>query len=486
MDRRDFMMMGGLFAGSLGLDRLLPARATQGAPAMRHVQNRNSANAHVPADFTLDIGPVVVELAPGRNISTIGYNGTSPGPLIRVREGRPIIIDVANHTDSPELVHWHGQLIPSEEDGAEEEGTPMIPPRGRSRYQFRPGPAGSRWYHTHAMAGSDLHRGTYTGQYGFFYIESGKDLGQYDQEHFLALRDWEPILANKDEDDDGQDPNVPMPEKPARMPDGSNGYEAVYRFLSFNDKVMGAGPPIQVKQGDRVLFHFLNACATSNRRIAMTGHRFKIFALDGNPVPNPQAVDVIVMGPGERVDCFVDMNQPGVWALGAIGAAERSAGLGIIVQYENQKGQPQFLWPANRAWDYTFFGAPTAPPAPPQTIDMIFEKIPGGAEGFNHWTINGKEYPHGDEFVLRPGHKYRIFFRNRTDDDHPVHIHRHLFEVVEINGKPTGGIMKDTVVVPQFGRVAVDLLADQPGLTLFHCHNQMHMDFGFKALFRYS
>ncbi len=161
-----------------------------------------------------------MELAPYRSLSTIGYNGTSPGPLIRVREGKPVTIDVINDTDVPELVHWHGQLIPSEVDGAEEEGTPMIPPHGRHRYQFTPGPAGSRWYHTHTMAGSDLHRGTYTGQYGFFYIDSGKDPGKYDQEHFLALRDWEPFLANEDEDDEDEDPNAPMPEKPARMPPG--------------------------------------------------------------------------------------------------------------------------------------------------------------------------------------------------------------------------------------------------------------------------
>jgi len=65
-------------------------------------------------------------------------------------------------------------------------------------------------------------------------------------------------------------------------------------------------------------------------------------------------------------------------------------------------------------------------------------------------------------------------------------MHRHSFELVAINGNPTAGIMKDTVVVPGYGRATVDLVADQPGLTLFHCHIQQHMDFGFKALFRYA
>ena len=101
---------------------------------------------------------------------------------------------------------------------------------------------------------------------------------------------------------------------------------------------------------------------------------------------------------------------------------------------------------------------------------MVFEKAPGGPHGINHWLINGKQYPHEGEFVFHKGRRYRLVFHNRSDDSHPLHIHRHLFELVEFNGKPTAGIKKDTVIVPAFGRATVDLVADQPGLTLFHCH----------------
>jgi FtsP/CotA-like multicopper oxidase with cupredoxin domain len=125
-------------------------------------------------------------------------------------------------------------------------------------------------------------------------------------------------------------------------------------------------------------------------------------------------------------------------------------------------------------------------PPPDETIDMVFEKVPGGPHGFNHWLVNGKEYPHEREFVFRRGGRYRLVFHNRSDDSHPLHMHRHVFELIELNGKPTAGIMKDTVIVPAFGRATVDLIADQPGLSLFHCHIQHHMDFGFKALFRYA
>jgi FtsP/CotA-like multicopper oxidase with cupredoxin domain len=143
--------------------------------------------------------------------------------------------------------------------------------------------------------------------------------------------------------------------------------------------------------------------------------------------------------------------------------------------------------PGKPGWDYTVFGPGAPSGAPPEhNIDMVFEKIPSGTGQFNIWHVNGKQYPHDRELVLQQGARYRLVFRNRTDDSHPVHLHRHLFELIDVNGKPTHGIMKDTVVVPLYGRVTVDLVADQPGLSLFHCHIQQHMDYGFKALFRYA
>ena len=81
----------------------------------------NSSPGQAPAgkaDITLTIAPIALELVPNRIISTIGYNGTSPGPLLRMREGVPVTVDVINNTDTTEFVHWHGLLIPSDVDGA--------------------------------------------------------------------------------------------------------------------------------------------------------------------------------------------------------------------------------------------------------------------------------------------------------------------------------------------------------------------------------
>jgi FtsP/CotA-like multicopper oxidase with cupredoxin domain len=83
------------------------------------------------------------------------------------------------------------------------------------------------------------------------------------------------------------------------------------------------------------------------------------------------------------------------------------------------------------------------------------------------------------------GRRYRLAFVNKSDDMHPLHLHRHNFEITKIHGKETSGIFKDTVLVKGFSRVDVDFVADNPGLTFFHCHQNLHMDFGFMRLFEY-
>ena len=179
--RRDFVRLGWATMIATGAGKLRPAfgesPGLQQAPgpaqhpmAPMEPKAAEGATGHA-ADFTLQIAPMLVELAPQVVISTIGYSNKVPGPLLRVREGQRVTVDVVNDTDVPEYVHWHGLFVPPEVDGVEEEGTPPVPPHGRRRYQFVAKPAGSRWYHSHTAAMMDLHRGAYTGQFGFFMID---------------------------------------------------------------------------------------------------------------------------------------------------------------------------------------------------------------------------------------------------------------------------------------------------------------------------
>ena len=389
MKRRDLLKLGGLaLAGAAGARTPLDSQSM-----LAPLEGKGATGSN--ADYTIRIAPVTVELDPTHILSTIGYNGTAPGPVLRMREGKQVTVDIINDTDTPELLHWHGMLIPPEVDGTEEEGSPFVPPHGRSRIQFIPGPAGSRWYHSHVMAMADLHKGTYTGQFGFVYVDGGDDPGHYDQELFLAIRDWDPFFSGSMDDDDDDTHNGPTLEKPPVLNTEPDGLEVTSMTYSVNDKSLGSGDPIRVRKGQRLLLHFLNASAIENRRIAFSGHKLRVIAMDGNPVPTPQSVDSIFLGSGERIDATVEMDNPGIWILGSTEKSIRDAGLGVVVEYAGQHSQPQWVDPPKTPWDYSIFGTRGhTSPAPQQTIEMIYSKLPGGAGLFNLWLVNGKPYPH--------------------------------------------------------------------------------------------
>jgi len=470
MKRREFLRFAGLSALS-GASVFSPGCSL---PSSRNVSSSTSAFKQIAdvAHFSLRIAPINLELAPGQIIQTIGYNGSAPGPLLRIKEGQQVTMDVHNDSDVPELVHWHGLFVPSEVDGAMEEGTPMVPTGGSRQYSFIAQPSGTRWYHTHAFAGKDLRRSLYSGQFGFLYIEPKNNPGQYDQEVFIAAHQWNPEFVSMQDLRKGPPPD--------------NGLEVMYRAASFNDKMLGHGEPIRVKTGERVLFHLLNASATDDVHLALPGHNFNVIALDGNPVPIPRPVPVLVLAPAERIDAIVEMKQPGVWVFGSTEDSMREMGMGVVIEYAGQPGTPQWSKPPSSTWDYTVFGANAATPEPDQRFNLTFEKIPGGRGGFNHWTINGKSWPDSDPLVVKAGRRYRLVLENKSGDDHPIHLHRHTFEITRIGGKTTSEIRKDTVNVLRRQSAEIDFVADDPGLTLFHCHMQLHQDFGFMALMTYT
>ena len=461
MNRRKFLSLAGSGAASAVCGSVFAKRSL---PEVFAVPDSR------PADFTLRIAPVTVELAPGKVIKTVGYNGTAPGPVIRLKEGVPVTIDAYNDTDHPDLVHWHGLAIDSKDDGAMEEGSPMIAPHGKVRYSFTPGPSGSRWYHSHTSAKIDartvdLGRASYSGQFGFLYVEPKQDAGAYDHEIFLAIHHWEPSIMT--------------------MEAQSTGCQLRYKVASFNDKVLRACEPLRVRKGERALFHFVNASATQNVLLALPQHQFTVIALDGNPVPNPQAVSTLSIAVAERVDAIVEMNAPGVWILGSKNDGERASGLGLTIEYAGSSGPALWAGSDENDWGYTKFGHSAVPVVPDQIFPMVFEKIVDGKGALDRWTINGASYPDISPLHVERGKRYRLSFLNKSNEAHPVHLHRHSFEIVKIGSRGTAGIMKDVINVESYQRIDVDFVADNPGLTLFHCHHQLHMDYGLMQVIKY-
>jgi FtsP/CotA-like multicopper oxidase with cupredoxin domain len=271
---------------------------------------------------------------------------------------------------------------------------------------------------------------------------------------------------------------------------GPKGYEVGYELFSINGRMLGHGEPIRVKAGERVLFHVLNASATETRSLALPGHVFRVVSLDGNPVPTPANVPVLWLGTAERVSAIVEMQQPGVWVMGDLSDDDRTHGMGVVVEYAGSTGEPQWVKPEPFRWDYTQFGKANASPSrPDETIEMTIVKQNAAAGGFNRWTINGEAFSmHAMKplFTVQRGRRYRLRLRNASDDLHPIHLHRHSFELTRIGGKPTAGVIKDVVMLGGYQELEADFVADNPGLSLFHCHQALHMDFGFMALFKYA
>ena len=142
-------------------------------------------------------------------------------------------------------------------------------------------------------------------------------------------------------------------------------------------------------------------------------------------------------------------------------------------------------------WNYTRFAKLGATaPSPDETLDMTSPRTTPPRKVSTDGPSTAYRLPMTREmapasFHLKQGKRYRIRMRNASDDIHPIHLHRHSFELTSLAGKPTAGILKDVVMLGGYQEAEVDFVADNPGLTLFHCHQQLHMDFGFMTLFDY-
>ncbi len=178
--------------------------------------------------------------------------------------------------------------------------------------------------------------------------------------------------------------------------------------------------------------------------------------------------------------------------------------MAVAVEYAGQSGPVRWEQPPNLLWDYEQFAAKPATVTalatatgtnPPIIVPLVFESKFRGHGTMESWTINGDAYPDAKVAPLIHGRRYRLQFINRSGDDHPLHLHRHSFELRTLGAPLTArgaapneirGIVKDVVLVNSQTRAEVEFTADNPGATLFHCHQQNHMDLGFMMLLDYA
>ncbi|MGB6396629.1 MAG: copper oxidase, partial [Bradyrhizobium sp.] len=229
---------------------------------------------------------------------------------------------------------------------------------------------------------------TYTGQAGPVYIEPRSNPGAYDLEIFLVLKEFSPTFSRGG--DMAMDALAGAPAKAlqdmgaeadAAANDKTKGFEVGYDLFAINGRMLGHGEPIRVKQGERVLFHVLNASATEIRSLALPGHTFRIVALDGNPVPTEADVPQLWLGTAERVSAVVEMQRPGVWIMGDLADDDRNRGMGIVVEYAGRKGKPQWIKPKPFRWDYGLFGRPNGVAAEPDESSSTMRRLAASTSG---------------------------------------------------------------------------------------------------------
>ena len=243
------------------------------------------------------------------------------------------------------------------------------------------------------------------------------------------------------------------------------GFEVGYELFSINGRMRGHGEPIRVKYGERVLFHILNASATEIRSLALPGHTFRVVALDGNSVPTRPTYPCCGWVQPERVSAIVEMRHPGVWTMGDLSDDDRRHGMGLVVEYGNRKGAAQWVKPQPFRWDYTRFGG--AGGAKRHTRrdhgdhDCQTERGRAWLQCLDlEWRgvlLRGDEA----DVHLAAGAALSSEFRNASDDIHPLHLHRHSFELTRIGGKATTGVMKDVVMLGGFQELELDFVAEQ-------------------------
>lgn len=317
------------FTLGLGGGQLFAPRHVAAAPAAPAVK-----------EFTLVAQEVDWELYPGTTVKAWTYNGTIPGPEIRVTEGDTVRVTLKNQLSVPTTIHWHGVDVPNAMDGVPGMTQDAVAPGATFTYEFVAKNPGTRWYHSH----QDPEIQTTLGLFGPLIIEPRTPpagVGPFDREYTYMLSEWSLALTP-----DVATGAATLPTEGAGAPHSK---EPDFDLFLMNGKANDGVPPLKVKQGQKVRIRLINA--GSLMHVMHThGHSFKVIALDGNPLPPSQQYvkDSVSIGPSERVDLELVADNPGTWMFHCHIEHHMANGMMTTIQYEGVSG-----------------GMGAAPPPPP-------------------------------------------------------------------------------------------------------------------------
>ena len=386
--------------------------------------------------FELTAQTADVHLSSGRVVHALTFNGTSPGPELRVRQGDLVEVVLRNEDVDPGVtIHWHGVDVPNAEDGVAGVTQNAVLPGQTYTYRFRANQVGTFWYHTHQVSSQEVRRGLF----GVIVIEPSDTQPGLDIALAAHTFDGVPTLNG---DEGGGRERVPL------------------------------GTPVRIRLVNTDSFE---------QTFTVSGTPFRVLAIDGTDLHGPDELRnvAIPVAAGGRVD--LGYMQPANGVRVAIEGTEVALGLG-----PSGGPVPGELAPTSD-FDPLTYGTPAPTPFDASSpFDRRFEleitRKPGFFDGTPglQWAINGHIYPDVPVFVVEKGDLVEITITNDSNGIHPMHLHGHHLLVLSRDGQPSTGSpwWSDTLNVLKGESYVVAFRADNPGIWMDHCHNLKHASQG--------
>ena len=416
----------------------------------------------VTHDYELIAAPADVELVAGHQTPAWCYGGQAPGVELRARQGDWLRVRFTNQLPEPTTIHWHGIRLPLEMDGVPYVSQLPVLPGESFDYRFKLPDAGSFWYHPHTSSAEQLGRGLA----GPLIVEEREPSG-FRHERTLSLKSWHV-------DGQGAFTDFSVPREAARG--GTPGV-----LSTVNGK---HAPTLELPAGQVVRLRILNVTNTLTYRLNLSGGQARIYAIDGHPIKPRPLGKSYWLGPGMRLDVALKVPPAGE-ALSLRNGPLRLATLASIDTAEIAGDWPAPL-PAN----------PVAEPdlQRAQTLRFNFEwagalsSDSASGDAFTFWQINGQAWDINDKTcadrpiaALKRGGHYIFELRNLSQYQHPIHLHGMTFKVISSNRKRIDPWYTDTYLLGKNETAKIALVADNPGVWMFHCHVIDHMETGLMA-----
>jgi len=464
----------GVEAGAEGM----PASVNMSAPiALGRAAVPLDGLKAAPGNEPLRSFTLVAELAQIGGQTAWTFNGTVPGPELRVSQGDRLRVTLVNHLPASTTIHWHGVRVSNAEDGVAGVTQDAVPPRVTYSYEFVASDAGTFWYHSHQDTANQLTRGLF----GALVVEP--------RDGPLIDRDY-PLIFHE------------FPGHSIISP-GLQGLAEYVRqaFSGQRAAVNGTSGELhlQARPGERVRLRLIGALEGEQfgplmmlgepLELVALGTCYQIVAIDGGDLNAPQCIgpERLRLGIGQRYDLsFVMPSTGSVTIVDTRGQESVTVGSGPEPATLDLKRLPLF--------DPLRYGQPSPDPVLGHGFDVTYQVVLGEEGGIRHLqpelihTINGKAAPMGTAYLVRQGQVVRLHIVNETEEFHTMHLHGHVLSVLDRDGgAPRGSpIHLDSLLVGPHESWDVAFVTDNPGLWMFHCHVLLHAAMGMSAMIAYE